>query len=208
MLPDMMSLELAALTEPMGCAIRAARLSGATATSSALVTGLGPIGLLIAQVLKENGVRQLWTTDTDPDRRGIAAALGIHALDPGAENVVEVVRAATGGDGVDVALDAVGADATRRDCIQAVAWGGRVIFTGLHAEESTLQANYIIRSEITIQGSFAYTPLDFTDALAWLAAGRITIEPWILHAPLAEGGACFERLLTKPGPVAKILLES
>lgn len=207
-LPAGMSLEIAALTEPMACAIRAAKLSGATATSSALVTGLGPIGLLVAQVLKANGVRGLLATDTDPDRRGIAASLGIHALDPLAENVVEAVRAATGGEGVDAAVDAVGADATRRDCIQAVAWGGRVIFTGLHAEESPLQANYIIRSEITIQGSFAYTPLDFADALAWLAEGRITIEPWLLRAPLAEGGACFERLLSKPGPVAKILLAS
>ena len=160
---------MAALTEPMGCAIRAASSSGATATSSALVTGLGPIGLLVAQVLKANGVRQLFTTDTDPDRRGIAAALGIYALDPMAENVVEVVTRATGGDGVDAAIDAVGADSTRRDCIQSVAWGGRVIFTGLHAEESPLQANYIIRSEINIQGSFAYTPLDFADALEWLA---------------------------------------
>ena len=36
--------------------------------------------------------------------------------------------------------------------------GGKVIFTGLHSEESNIQANYIIRNEINIQGSFAYTP--------------------------------------------------
>lgn len=107
-----------------------------------------------------------------------------------------------------MAIDAVGANATRRECIDAVTPGGRVVLTGLHEEESPLQANYIIRNEINIQGSFAYTPIDFEDAFAWLAAGRITIDPWILKAPLAEGGAMFERLLSNPGPVAKILLVS
>ena len=57
-----------------------------------------------------------------------------------------------------------------------------------------------------MRGSFAYTPLDFVDGFNWLAAGRVQIDPWLLKAPLADGQACFERLLAEPGPVAKILL--
>src|SRR5687768_16149694 len=45
-LPDHLSLENAALAEPLACAIRAAKLSSASATNSVLITGLGPIGLL------------------------------------------------------------------------------------------------------------------------------------------------------------------
>ncbi|GIV79001.1 MAG: alcohol dehydrogenase [Litorilinea sp.] len=205
-LPEHLSLELAALTEPMGCALRAARLAGITATDRVLITGLGPIGLLILQVAKATGARTIFASDLDPDRRAIGAHFGVRVIDPRAENVVEVIQAETGGEGVDVAIDAVGADATRRECIAAVAWGGKVIFTGLHAEESPIQANLVIRSEITIQGSFAYTPIDFEDALTWLADGRLEIEPWLLKAPLAQGGAMFERLLDRPGRVAKILL--
>lgn len=207
-LPDHLSLEHAALTEPLACAIRAAKLSGADATNRVLITGLGPIGLLTLQVLKQSGVRMLIATDTDPDRRAIGEHFGITVLDPSAVNVVETVAAQTQGEGVDAAVDAVGVTATRRECIQSVCWGGTVVFTGLHDEESNLQANYIIRSEITIKGSFAYTTLDFEDALHWLADGRLEIDPWLVHAPLGEGGACFERLLSKPGPVAKILLHS
>lgn len=206
LLPDHLSLEHAALAEPLACAIRAARLSEARATDTVLVTGLGPIGLLTLQVLSSSGVRQIIATDTDDDRRAIGTHFTDTVLDPRVQNVVETVREATGGEGAQAAIDAVGADATRRECIQSVAWGGKVVFTGLHAEESTIQANYIIRSEITIQGSFAYTTVDFEDALNWLADDRIDIEPWLLRAPLADGGSCFERLLDKPGPVAKILL--
>ena len=207
-IPDHLSYEMAALTEPLACAIRAVKLSGVGATNSVLVTGLGPIGLLTLQVLAASGVRTLVATDTDPDRRTIGSRFCAHILDPRNQDVVETVRTLTDSVGVDAAIDAVGAGATRRECVQAVAWGGKVILTGLHEEESTLQANYIIRSEITVQGSFAYTSLDFEDALCWLMDGRIEIEPWLQRSPLAEGGACFEQLLSKPGPVAKILLQS
>jgi threonine dehydrogenase-like Zn-dependent dehydrogenase len=207
-LPDHMSLEHAALTEPMACALRAARLSGATATDRVLITGLGPIGLLTLQVIKAFGVREIFATDMDADRLAIGKHFGVHALNPKVDDVVATIKEATHGEGVEVAIDAVGANATRRQCIDAVTPGGRVVFTGLHEEESPLQANYIIRNEINIQGSFAYTPLDFEDAFDWLAQGRIEIDPWLLKAPLAEGGAMFERLLSNPGPVAKILLYS
>ena len=207
-IPDSLSLEYAALAEPLACAIRAAKLSGATATDRVLITGLGPIGLLTLQVLKSSGVRTIIATDTDSDRRSIGEHFGVTVIDPRATKVIDVVRQATGGEGVDMAIDAVGATATRRECIESVRWGGKVVFTGLHDEESNLQANYIIRSEINIQGSFAYTTQDFEAALNWLIDGRLEIEPWLVRAPLAEGGANFERLLTKPGPVVKILLES
>jgi 2-desacetyl-2-hydroxyethyl bacteriochlorophyllide A dehydrogenase len=205
-LPDSMSLEHAALTEPMACALRAAKLSGCTATDKVLITGLGPIGLLVLQVIKQFGVQEIFATDTDADRRTIGEHFGVRVLNPQTDNVVEIVRKATNGAGVDMAIDAVGATATRRECIEAVTPGGKVIFTGLHSEESNLQANYIIRNEINIQGSFAYTPLDFEDAFDWLVKDRIEIDPWLLKAPLAEGGAMFEKLLNNPGPVAKILL--
>ena len=205
-LPDGMTLEHAALTEPMACALRAAKLSGCTATDSVLITGLGPIGLLVMQVVKAFGVKEIFATDTDADRRTFGEKFGVHVLNPQTDNVVETVRKATNGAGVDMAIDAVGATATRRECIEAVTPGGKVIFTGLHSEESNIQANYIIRNEINIQGSFAYTPVDFEDAFDWLVKGRIEIDPWILKAPLADGGAMFEKLLSNPGPVAKILL--
>jgi threonine dehydrogenase-like Zn-dependent dehydrogenase len=205
-LPDHMSLEHAALTEPMGCALRAAKLSGCTATDRVLITGLGPIGLLTLQVVKQFGVSEIFATDTDADRRAIGEHFGVRVLNPKTDNVVAAIKEATSGEGVAMAIDAVGANATRRECIDAVSPGGRVVFTGLHEEESPVPANYIIRNEINIQGSFAYTPLDFEDAFDWLAQGRIEIDPWLMKARLAEGGAMFEKLLSNPGPVAKILL--
>lgn len=207
-LPDHLSLEHGSLAEPVGCAMRAARLAGSAPGQKVLITGLGPIGLLTLQVVQTFGVTEIFATDTDPDRRAIGEQFGVRVLDPLAENVVDAIQAETGGAGVDAAIDAVGAPATRRECIDAVALGGRVIFVGLHADVTPLPGNVIIRKEIRLEGSFAYAPLDFEEGFNWLVEGRVKIDPWLIKAPLAEGGACFERLLGKPGPVAKILLYS
>lgn len=207
-LPEGLSLEMAALTEPMACAIRAARHAKAGPSDSALVTGLGPIGLLTALVLKQSGLRHVVATDLDANRRDIGEQFGLTVVDPATADVKQEISELTGGEGVSVALDAVGSGDTRRQCIECVRWGGTVVFIGLHHEESELPANYVIRSEITVQGSFAYTPADFEDALQWLGDGRAPVQPWIDHAPLDRGGDCFERLLGDPGPVVKILLDS
>ena len=207
-LPDQLSLEHAALTEPLACAIRAVELAACKPLAKLLIVGLGPIGLLILQVAQAYGVTEITATDTDPDRRAMGEQFNVHVLDPLADDVVAFIQADTQGVGVDIAIDAVGATVTRKQCLEAVAPAGQVIFIGLHEEESAIPANWLIRREINIQGTFAYTPANFAAALNWLAAGRIQIDPWLMKAPLAEGRDCFERLLNKPGPIAKILLYS
>ena len=205
-LPDNISMEHAALTEPLACALHAAQIAGCSALDRAVVIGLGPIGLLTLQVLKSFGVTLICATDPDPDRRAMGAHFGVTALDPLAEDVARYVQNTTDGLGADVIFDAVGTQATRWQSIDLVATAGRVVLIGLHEEQSTIPINPIIRREISLLGSFSYTPNIFAEALAWLSAARIELDPWLLKAPLAEGRACFERLLGQPGPVAKILL--
>ncbi len=205
-LPDHLSLEHAALTEPLACAVRAVRLASCRPLDKVLVIGLGPIGLLILQVLRASGVATVFASDIDPARRAMAEECGAQVLDPRTEDVVRYVRAQTDGNGVDVAIDAVGATVTRKQCIEAIAPGGRIVYIGLHDEESALPVHLVVRKEINLHGTYAYTPNDFEDALHWLAVGRIKIDPWLLKVPLAAGRDAFERLLSGPGPVAKILL--
>ncbi len=207
-LPEQLSLEQAALTEPLACALRAAELAACTPLDRVLIIGLGPIGLLVLQVMQAFGGRDIFAADTDPERRAMGQKFQVRVIDPRADELVDLIRAETEGRGVEVAIDAVGATTTRQQSLQAVAGGGRVVHIGLHEEESVLPVNLLIRQEINLQGSFAYTPANFQTALDWLAAGRIQLEPWLVKAPLAQGRDYFERLLGQPGPVAKVLLFS
>ncbi len=204
-LPAGMSLRTGSLTEPTACGVRIGELAGAVAGERCLIIGAGPIGLLALQALQLKGAREVFIADLDGERLAMGAALGGTPLPPRSVDVVQSVREATGG-GVVVAVDAVGSAVTRRQCVSATQPTGTVILSGLHEEVSEMPAADIIRREIVVRGSFAYTPANFAQALALLEQGTMRLDPWIVEAPLAEGGAWFDRLIDAPGDVSKVLL--
>ena len=205
-LPESLSLRLGALTEPVGCAVRIGEIAGDVQGKSILIIGAGPIGLLALQVLLRSGAANVYIADLEPARLAMAAELGGRPLNPQALDLVPTVREATGGEGVDLALDAVGATITRAQCVAATRPTGTVILSGLHEEVGPMPAADIIRREIVVRGSFSYSPANFQQAIGLLDEGAIRLDPWIVEAPLAEGGPWFERLIHEPGNVAKVLL--
>jgi len=205
-LPEGMSLRTGALTEPVAVGVRIGELAGQVTGQSVLIIGAGPIGLLALQALQARGAAQIFVTDLELARLKMAQELGGTPLNPKTDDVVQTVRAATGGRGVPVSIDAVGTGLTRTQCVSATRPTGTLILSGLHEEVSQMPAADIIRREIVVRGSFAYTPANFADALARLAQGQMRLDPWIVEAPLADGGAWFDRLVDAPGDMAKVLL--
>ncbi len=209
-LPDGMSLRSGALTEPVGVGVRIGRLAGDVSGESALIIGAGPIGLLALQALQLAGAERIFIADLDPERLAMGGELGGITISPSAadqgDDVVEIVKDATAGDGVAVSIDAVGTGGTRTQCVAATRNAGTLILSGLHEETSPMPAAAIIRQELTVRGSFAYGAADFADGLEELHAGHYRLDPWIEEAPLAEGGDWFQRLIRSPGNVSKVLL--
>ncbi len=205
-LPEGMPLRVGALTEPVACGVRIGELAGDVQGEVCLVIGAGPIGLLAIQALIHQGAARIFVAELDEERLAMGAAIGGEALNPKQVDVVQVVREATGGLGAAVTIDAVGTAKTRQQCVSAVRSTGTVILSGLHEESSVMPAAEIIRREIVVRGSFAYSPANFAEALRLLAEGTIRLDPWIIEAPLAEGGQWFDRLIDAPGNVAKVLL--
>lgn len=195
-LPQDMALTTASLTEPMACAVHTARLAAPHPGESALVVGAGPIGLMTIQALAVYGLKTIYCADLNAERLAMVETLG----------AVPVNLKEWNGP-VDIAVDAVGASATRASCAKAVRAGGRVLWVGLHEAESSLPINDLIRREIAAYGSFAYTPLDFKAALDGLASGRYGLQAeWTRIEPLSAGSVCFEELL-HGSSVAKIWLQ-
>jgi threonine dehydrogenase-like Zn-dependent dehydrogenase len=205
-LPQAVSLRTGALVEPVAVGVRIGETAGDVAGQDALVIGAGPIGLLALQMLRLRGSARVFIADLDPARLAMGAELGGVPLNAREVNVVQIVCDATSGGGVPVSVDAVGTATTRAQCVAATRAAGTVLLSGLHEETSAIPAAEIIRKEIIVRGCFCYSPANFAEALDLLARGAVRLDPWIVEAPLAEGGTWFDRLLDAPGAVAKVLL--
>lgn len=194
------SFEEGAFAEPFACAVHVCRILTLTPTDRLLIYGAGPIGLLALQAAQVYGLQNIVVIDLNEERLEIARELG----GIGVTSLDELESPLTGE--FDAVIDAVGAEITRKNSIQAVRPGGKIVFTGLHAAESQLQINDMIRSEVMMMGAFAYSQEDFETALLWIGQGRVNMLPWVEKASLSEGGNCFEKLISGPGKVAKIIL--
>jgi threonine dehydrogenase-like Zn-dependent dehydrogenase len=205
-LPDGVGLRAGAMVEPIAVGVRLGRLAGSLEGETALVIGAGPIGLLAVQALFAQGAATVFVSDMDAERAKMASELGGTLIDPATQSVVEVVRAATGGLGAAVSVDAVGSGRTRTDAVAATRAAGKVLLSGLHEEASAFPGSDVIRREIEVKGVFSYTPDDFATAVEAARDKTLRLDPWTVEAPLSEGGAWFARLADRPGNVSKVLL--
>ena len=206
-LPPSVSDAAGALAEPVACAVRAVRLGGVAAGERVLVLGAGTIGLCILTAARRAGAGAVVIADVAASRRRIAERWGADAvLDPAAGDLADAVRGFFPG-GAGIVVDAAGASGSRAQAVECVVPGGRIVLVGLHEEESPLAFNAVIRQEVVLMGSFAYTRDDFGEAVRLLAADAVTPEPWwIEERPLDRGADAFADLADGRAAAAKTLL--
>jgi L-iditol 2-dehydrogenase len=197
-LPENVSNEAGALAEPVAVALHATNLVELDPSDTAFVAGAGPIGLLVAAVLVQRGVRVI-ISDLSETRLELARALGVQAtVNPAAQSLSEAIAEATGGKRADVAFEAVGIGATVEQCLTAVKDRGTIVWVGNNQRHITLDMQAVVTRELAIQGSYAMTLDDFGRAIELLASG-MPVERLIgRRARLEEGPRLFDELLASP----------
>jgi threonine dehydrogenase-like Zn-dependent dehydrogenase len=173
-----------------------------------MILGAGTIGLLSIVAVHQAGGTVVLVSETNPGRLATAKTWGAQQVcNPLEDDPVERCRQLTDGLGVDLVIDAVGSTATRQTAIQAVRAGGKVVWVGLHTAESPVPANDIVRSEIQVAGSFAYTPADFQQAVDILSGGKVHLDDsWLKERTLEACKASFVELIDDSPQTAKIVL--
>jgi threonine dehydrogenase-like Zn-dependent dehydrogenase len=150
-----------------------------------------------------DGIPEVHVVEPVEARREQALALGAGAVHESGEGALE---GSTEGLGADLVIDAVGAEVTRRMALDLLSPGGRVVYIGLHDDDTTLGFHDIVRNQIDLQGSYAYTAEDFEQALAWLVEGRAGIGELPPVLPLEEGPGAFAELVRGPSAQIKVFL--
>jgi L-idonate 5-dehydrogenase len=167
-LPDGLEPEVAAFAEPLAVAIHAVGRAGALLGKDVLVTGAGPIGLLIALAARRAGAASILVSDLHPVP--LARALKI-----GATAVVDA-REPIDWQQVDVAFEASGAPAALESCVRTLRPGGRIVAVGMGGGKLPTVGGPLVAREIDLVGSFRFTGAEFRVAVRELANG-IEVRP-------------------------------
>jgi L-idonate 5-dehydrogenase len=198
LLPPEMSDGFATMLEPFAVAIHAVNRAGSVSGRRVLVTGGGPIGLLVAMTARAFGAAPLALSDIVASRRDKALTLGADvALDPASKSITEQVRELTG-DGFDVIFEASGAGPALRQAFNLVRPGGTIVQIGtLGNNDVPLPANELMVREIQLLGSFRYGNV-FDEAIRLAFSGRVNLEPLMSGVlPLAQISEAMERASEK-----------
>lgn len=130
-IPDDVNDEQAAVVEPLSVTVHAARTSRFRPGDTALVTGGGPIGNLLAQVLRASGARQVIVSEVKQLRRDLADRIGLRTFNPAEENSQEALRRLIGEPFVDSVFEASGFPAAYKDAVQCCKVRGEISFVGI-----------------------------------------------------------------------------
>ncbi len=203
-IPVDFAAEKAALIEPLSCGYHAVRLASDAMNrpldeACCLVLGGGAIGLGAALVLVSKNAREVWLAETNPARRKTLEQAGdIRVFDP----------AVSGGPTeVDLVVDGVGIEATRKAASISVAPGGVIVHIGLGSGSGGLDIRRMTLQEITFIGTYTYTSMDFQDTATAVFNGSLGALDWAEIRPLKDGAGAFEDINAGRAAAPKIILK-
>ena len=172
--PPDLPVEIAVLQENFGNAVHTAFATDVTA-KKVLVTGCGPVGVMCIGVARAAGARSIYATDVSDYRLRMACRAGAAlAVNPRTQDVVETIRAATDGEGVDVLLEMSGAPAAIEQGFALLKPGGEAALLGVAPGPFTFDYNLNVV---------------FKAAKVYGISGRKLWETWYQARGLVRSGA-------------------
>lgn len=183
-IPENMSLQEAAVVEPLTVAVHIVKQAGVTPGQSVAVFGAGPVGLLCCAVARAFGASKVAAADIQEARLNFAkeyAAASIYKPYKASpmDNAIRLKTENDLGAGADVAIDASGAEPSVHTGLHTLRAGGTYIQGGMGRSETSLPIMTACTKESTIKGSFRYSSGDYKLAVELVASGRVNVKQLI-----------------------------
>jgi L-idonate 5-dehydrogenase len=192
-IPDTVSFRAAACAEPLAVALHALGLVGSVLGKSVLVTGSGPIGVLLVAAARMGGAARICATDLCDEALAIGREMGATDTINVAREPDRLSALAADLDGFDAVLEATGHAAGLASAIGAAALGGTLVQVGMLPQGPTpAPFNPIVTRELRVIGSFRFDR-EYPVAVAAIGDGRIDVGPMLTHEfAFAELGEAFK----------------
>jgi L-idonate 5-dehydrogenase len=194
----------AALSEPFAVALHAAAQAGSLEGKTVLVSGCGPIGVLMVVVARLRGAKTVIATDVTAHSLAVAAQFGAapcldlrHSPDALAPHQV-------GKGQVDVVFECSGNPAALAGAIACLRPQGRMVLVGLGGDVS-LPLNTLVAKEITLVGTFRFKS-EFAEAARLISTRKVDLRPMLSASfPLEQAEIAF-RLASDRTQATKVSL--
>ncbi|DAA84973.1 TPA: hypothetical protein CPT87_06905 [Candidatus Gastranaerophilales bacterium HUM_5] len=177
LVPENMTDEEISFYEPLGCCIRAIKRCALQKDDTALIVGLGSIGLLMGEGLKAMGYK-VYGCDLIPERIELAKKMGIEPFDFSFE--------------VDGVFMTSGADKAIDTALKAVRSGGKILVFSSTPLSNGYPNNEIYYKELTVLGSYSPSPADLKDSFDLLASGKVNVKGLTTVYPLDKIQQAFD----------------
>jgi len=206
-LPEEVSFEQAALVEPVSIAVHAIGSAGIKLDDVAVVFGAGTIGILLVKLLRLSSCGKVISVDIDEEKLRFAVKNGAdHAFNPAGIDLQSRILECTGGQGADLAFEAVGVPATVKAGIEGLRKMGSLVLLGNLTPIIDLPIQRVVLKQLKLIGSYAFAN-EAETSLKLLAAKSVTVDDLISAVvPLEDGPRMFERLRNGEKGLRKVIL--
>ncbi|CAM3835436.1 alcohol dehydrogenase catalytic domain-containing protein [Polynucleobacter antarcticus] len=204
-IPESLSMDAAALTEPAATAVHAINLSMRALhrpiqECRVLILGGGAIGMLSALLLRHYGVYGVTVVEVNPLRRqAISQHVKCTIINPIDEKIVE--------NAYEFVMDCVGSAVTRNSAMVAVRPGGVMMHVGLQDWSSEIDMRKLTLAEITLLGTYTYSTVDLQATVKLLEQHAFGDLSWVEKRSLDDGPEAFDDLHAGKTASAKVLLK-
>ena len=193
-LPDHVSFAEGAMVEPFAIGMQAAAKAQIKPGDVALVTGAGPIGIMVALAALAGGCAKVYISDLVEDKLTVAAQYdNIEPVLIPRDNPGQVLRDATDGWGADVVFECAGAAASIQTALEAAAPAGCVVWVGMPVDPVPVDIVLAQSKELRMETVFRYANM-YDRAIALLGSGKVDLKPLISETFAFEDSvAAFDR---------------
>lgn len=209
LLPEEVSFEEGTFIEPLGCVVRAQRVAHLKPGQSVFILGSGISGLLHLLLARALGAGRVMTTDVNESRLKAAKEFGADAVIHAKEDVPARLREVNESRLADLVIVCTGALPAFTQALQSVDRGGTLLFfaTTDPGVDLPVPVNEFWRNGITLLPSYGASPLDCTQAIELIRAGRVPVRKMITHRLSLEETALGFKLVAEAKKCIKVVIK-
>jgi alcohol dehydrogenase/L-iditol 2-dehydrogenase len=197
-IPDSVSYEMAAMTEPACVAFNSVILRGSPVIGDTVVIiGPGTIGLLCLMMASLAGASHciLAGLSADKKRLEIGKSLGAtHIIETDHQDLIHLVTEITGGIGADLVVDAAGVSSTLLNAMEIVRPAGTIVKVGWGKTPLNASLDPIVQKAVNLHGSFSHNYPMWERVIRLMATGALDVRPLFNTYSLDEWETAFDEM--------------